>query len=266
MRPLEAVVNSDTAAFVNLSNITSYPANCDPRDRSHLIYTMGNVFLVNDPAPPSSSTSEVASERTALSSAAASAVSRGSRPSASGRGPLCCVDERGTSIRIPTNQKAEVVAVKKNVNGSGKLSMRAAEILAVEKFPVVIRFAYGERPLRLATATRLFTLLDSFQETSLIGCAIDGGQMTMLEIPLMSSLQFQVAMNRDELLGQPALDNIFEACHARCPAFARDIKLKYKFAHRVQRGSPRMMKLHEDDLPSATVRTRLDVTESYVYV
>lgn len=60
-------------------------------------------------------------------------------------------------------QKVEVVAVKKNVNGSGKLSMRAAEILAVEKFPVVIRFAYGERPLRLATATRLFTLLDSFQ-------------------------------------------------------------------------------------------------------
>lgn len=140
-------------------------------------------------------------------------------------------------------------------------------IIVAFDYKIIFRLTlFGCDNVDVTVISRVTRGCQRLQETSLIGCAIDGGQMTMLEIPLMSSLQFQVAMNRDELLGQPALDNIFEACHARCPAFARDIKLKYKFAHRVQRGSPRMMKLHEDDLPSATVRTRLDVTESYVYV
>ena len=88
----------------------------------------------------------------------------------------------------------------------------------------------------------------------------------LMEVPLTSSLQFQVALNRDELLKIPRMRNALHACKTRGMELARDIKFKYKFSHRVQETSRRMMKLKEDDLPSATVRTRLLVTETYLYI
>jgi hypothetical protein len=90
----------------------------------------------------------------------------------------------------------------------------------------------------------------------------------LLEIPVTSSLTFQVAMNRDELFSVPRMRAALDMCLTRGRELARDIKFKYKFAHRVQETSRRLMKMREDedDMPSATVRTRLVVTESYVYI
>lgn len=99
-----------------------------------------------------------------------------------------------------------------------------------------------------------------------MACIIDGPSIMLLELPLSSSLQFQVALNRDELLTIPRMRDALHVCRTRGRELARDIKFKYKFSHRVQETSRRMMKLKEDDLPSATVRTRLLVTETYVYI
>lgn len=107
----------------------------------------------------------------------------------------------------------------------------------------------------------------SLQETSIIACTINGPSIMLMEIPLYSTLQFQVALNRDDLFQIPRLRNALEACRKRGHELSRDIKYKYKFSHRVQETSRRMMKLKDnDDMLSATVRTRLLVNEGYVYI
>lgn len=262
VQSLDAIAHDDTPAFLNLSNITSFPAGRDPRGHSKFIYTVGNVFLVDEP-PPESAAKAGSGDKSASQSAVSGASSR-----RSANGLMRCLDERGKVIMVPTNQVGEMVTIQKGPNGSSKLSVMSSEMIAGAKFPLVARFAYAKRRPRLTGFSRLFTLLDSFQETSLVACILDGSAIiTLLEIPVSSSLQFQVALNRDDLLAHPRLHNALEVCRGqRGQEFARDIKFKYKFSHRVQETSRRMMKLKEDDLLSATVRTRLVVTETYIYI
>ena len=115
--------------------------------------------------------------------------------------------------------------------------------------------------------TCLFALV---QETSILACTIDGPCLTLLELPLSSSLHFQVALNRDELLKVPRLRKALEVCHTRGRELARDIKYKLNFSHRVQETSRRMMQSEgeedEDNVASATIRARLVATETYVYI
>nr|KAG5713970.1 hypothetical protein BaRGS_020298 [Batillaria attramentaria] len=262
VQSLDTIAHDDTPAFLNLSDMTSFPAGRSPRDHSKFIYTVGNVFLVDEPLP----TADDGDNGSGQDLAPQSAVSAGSSKR-SGNGLMRCLDERGMVIMVPTNQVGEMVKIQKGPDGSSKLSVKSSEMIASEKFPLLTRFAYSKRRPRLTGFSRLFTLLDSFQETSIVACVLDGGAITLLEIPVASSLQFQVALNRDELLNHPRVRKALDVCTgSRGQEFVRDIKYKYKFSHRVQETSRRMMKLKEDDLPSATVRTRLVVTETYVYI
>ena len=51
MQTLEEIASDDTPAFLNLSDITSFPAAREQNDNSYMIYSVGNVFLVDDPLP-----------------------------------------------------------------------------------------------------------------------------------------------------------------------------------------------------------------------
>ena len=119
VRSLHRIAHDDTPAFLNLADIISYPAAPrHPNDNSKLIYTVGNVFLVDEPAsvtsPPQGNTSH-----TSQSSSAGSHVSGGSvhrteeeekeeeKGSSDGRkanSVMRCLDERGVAVMVPTNQ------------------------------------------------------------------------------------------------------------------------------------------------------------------
>ncbi|KAK7100508.1 hypothetical protein V1264_023451 [Littorina saxatilis] len=274
VQSLQDIAHDDTPAFLNLSNMTSFPAARSSRDKSHLIYTAGNVFLVDEPLPETTSANaekaaSVSAGGPGLSASLGSSRLKSATSSSSGRsanGLMRCLDERGLAVMVPTNQVGEMMTIQKSAEHQAKLSVKSSEIIATEQFPLLARFAYGKKQPRLTSFSKLFTLLDSFQETSIIACTIERSSIMLLEIPLASALQFEVALNRDELLTIPRMRNALEACRKQGAELSRDIKYKYKFSHRVQETSRRMMKMKEEDMPSATMRTRLRITESYVYI
>lgn len=278
VQSLQSIAHGDTPAFLNLTNMTSFPV--DAHDQSRMVYTVGNVFLVDEPLPPTNGKPNGVHERRVQSEKGddnSSGLSANSRPKSekssahsqrSPKGFMRCLDERGLPVLVPTNQKGDMVSVQSK-GAESTLSVKCSEMIENGQFPLLARFAYGRKPPRLNGFTKLFTLLDSFQENSIIACTMNGATLTLFEIPVTSSLQFQVALNRDELLSVPRMRKTLDTCRTLGHEFASDIKFKYKFSHRVQETSRRMMKLRErdeDDMPSATMRTRLVVTESYVYV
>ncbi|XP_076462733.1 uncharacterized protein LOC143295056 [Babylonia areolata] len=300
VKSLNAIAHDDTPAFLNLSDITSFPA--DPKDQSRFVYTMGNVFLVDEPPPPGGGVSgggaggDPATERhsegkatkghsvisgssrhTSNNQSASSTVGSGSRTNTTtnnnGKRVMKCLDERGMPVLVPTNQAGEMVTIEKNEAGQTKLSVKTRDMMTNQQFPLLARYAYGRTAPRLTAFTKLLTLLDSFQETSVIACVIDGPAVLLLEIPVTSSLSFQAAANNDEVLkGSPRVRAALEVCGTRGRELSRDIKFKYKLWHRVQESARRRMRRRrrereeDDDLPSATVRDRLVVTETYVYI
>ncbi|KAL8598984.1 hypothetical protein ACOMHN_006793 [Nucella lapillus] len=163
-----------------------------------------------------------------------------------------------------------MVAVQKSADQRPKLSVKSSEMIASQQFPVLARYAYGKRPPRLTAFSKLFTLLDTFEETSIIACVIDGPTVILMELPMTSSLQFQVALNSPDLLKTPRMRNALHVCRTRGQELSRDIKFKLKFTHRVQETSRRTLleptKENEKGLPRASIRTRLVVTETYVYI
>ncbi|KAL8610554.1 hypothetical protein ACOMHN_006274 [Nucella lapillus] len=261
VKSLDAIAHDDTPAFLNLSDMTVFPAQPrDQNDQSRFIYTVGNVFLVDEPLPPEETYSAVSD-----SSRQKSPSTTTSRRN--GNGLMKCLDERGMAIMVPTNQMGEMVTVQSEGSGQPRLSVKSSDMMVNQQFPLLARYAYGKRTPRLTAFSKLLTLLDSFQETSVIACVINSSSIMLMEIPMTSSLTFQVALNIDDLLKVPRMRRALEVGQSQGYDLSRDIKFKYKFSHRVQETSRRMMKLkQEDDLPSATVRTRLVVTESYIYI
>ena len=116
MQSLETIANDDTPAFLNLSDITSFPAGPrDPRDKSRFIYTVGNVFLVDEPAPTADE-KETGDNQAHSASSDSSQHKSASSSSGSGRcinGLMRCLDERGMAVIIPTNQ-VRVVTLKES--------------------------------------------------------------------------------------------------------------------------------------------------------
>ncbi|KAL8598986.1 hypothetical protein ACOMHN_006795 [Nucella lapillus] len=104
VQSLETIAHDDTPAFLNLSDLTSFPAGPrDPSDQSKFIYTVGNVFLVDEPSPAdSSSRSQVNSASSGSSRHKSETTTSGS--GSSGNGLMRCLDERGVAVVVPISQ------------------------------------------------------------------------------------------------------------------------------------------------------------------
>lgn len=164
------------------------------------------------------------------------------------------------------NQPGEFVEILRNPNGNGKLSLRSEEIIATQKFPMVVRYVYGGGKPRLTSFSGLLTLLDSFEETSLVGCVIDGAAFTLLELPLSSPLLFRIALNNSDLMHLPIVKHAVRVCELRSPSFATDLKFKFKFAQKVLQYESMANGHDSDDPPSATNSGRMGITQTYIYL
>ncbi|XP_076441078.1 uncharacterized protein LOC143280329 [Babylonia areolata] len=331
VQSLGTVVRDDTPAFLNLSDLTSFPAEgLGPRDQvgqSKMIYTVGNVFLVDEPLQ-SQSQSQVGGARVpragvlppvtperALRVIPASVLGTNrARAEAAGTAEAalmaptvgCGVWMSGARLfeklvrgnveevyndDFDDEEAGEVVGVQKTADQGPTLSVKSREMMAGgQPFPVLARYTHGKREPRLHAFSKLLTLLDSFEETSVIACTLNGASVTLLEIPLTSSLEFWVALNSRQLLLQdPRLRSALHVCRTHGHQLARDIKFKLKFSHHVQETTfwkkkkeeegeeeegeegriTTTKKEREEDggVPaSVAIRTRLVMTETYLYI
>ncbi|KAK3794510.1 hypothetical protein RRG08_003661 [Elysia crispata] len=179
---------------------------------------------------------------------------------------LRCTDPSGKELHIPTDQPGEFIEVEIPPNGSMKLSILPRDLIAANRYPGLVRFVYGENAPRLTPCSLMFMLVDTFSEDSVIGCLLYPNHAMLIEIPLMSSLSFQVALNRDALMTLPLPRHAMRVVEARRETFVRDLKLKVKFIHRVNSAAQSNREENDEDLASATVRTRLLVNEAFFYL
>lgn len=228
-----------------------------------LEFAPGNVFIADVPIRGSTRV------KSSSASSNSSFIKRpGSTTSRQELHYLKCRDERDVPILVPMAQPGEFVEVLRNPYGNGKLSMRPEDIISTQKFPLLARYVYGGGKPRLTSFSGLLTLLDSFEETSVVGCVLDGASFTMMEIPLSSPLLFQIALNSQDLFSLPILRHALRVCENNATNFARDMKFKFKFAQKILHSGHGMSNgvRDKDDPPSATNSARMGVTQTYIYI
>ncbi|KAL8584677.1 hypothetical protein ACOMHN_002406 [Nucella lapillus] len=243
-------------AFVNLTPLTAFqlptkgtPGNAYPQ----LDFAPGNVFIPNRALRGSTRIKSGSLLRNKISKYELHY--------------LQCRDERDVNVLVPMNQPGEFIEILQNPNGNGKLSMRSSEILATQKFPMLVRYVYGEGKPRLTSFSGLLTLLDSFEESSLVGCVINGSVFTLMEVPLSSPLLFQIALNNNDLMHLPLVKLALRVCEARAATFTADLKYKFKFAKRVLQGRHGKEVVYQDDEPTSAMNSaRLGLTQTYIYL
>ena len=252
---MESLSAHRVPAFLNLTQLTTFqlpavgsPSNAYPQ----LDFAPGNVFL---PDRPLRGSTRIKSGSLLRSSSTVHELQY-----------LRCRDERDVDVLVPMNQPGEFVEILRNPHGNGKLSMRSDEIIATQKFPMVVRYVYGGGKPRLTSFSGLLTLLDSYEETSLVGCVIDGVTFTLLEIPLSSPLLFQIALNNSDLMHLPLLKQANRVCDTRVATFSTDLKYKFKFALKVLQTGRGSGPNDDDDPLSATNSARMGVTQTYIYL
>ncbi|RUS85250.1 hypothetical protein EGW08_007011 [Elysia chlorotica] len=179
---------------------------------------------------------------------------------------LRCTDPSGKNLHIPTDQPGEFVEVEIPPNGATKLSVLPRDLIAANRYPGLVRFVYGDHAPRLTPCSLMFMLVDTFEEDSVIGCLLYPNHAMLIEIPLMSSLSFQVALNQGALMNLPLPRHAVSVVQARRETFVRDLKLKVKFLHKVNSSAEGPKEANDDDMPSATVRARLFVNEAFFYL
>ena len=178
---------------------------------------------------------------------------------------LQCRDERDVSVLLPMNQPGEFVSVLTNPFDKDKLSMRVEDNIATQKFLLLVRYVYGGGRPRLTSFSGLLTLLDSFEESSVVGCVLDGSTFTMMEIPMSSPLVFQVALNSKELFSLPVVKHALRVCAGNSAAYLSDMKFKFKFVQKVVQ-QVRQDEDEDDQIYSATNSARVGRTQTYVYL
>lgn len=179
---------------------------------------------------------------------------------------LKCTDPSGREIRIPIDQPGEFIEVETPTNGSNKLSMSPSQLIAANRYPGLVRFVYGDHAPRLTPCSLMFMLVDTFEEDSVIGCLLYPNHAMLIEIPLMSSLSFQVALNRDDMMTLPLPRHAKDVVEARRDTFVRDLKLKVKFVHKVNSSAAKSNDVYDEEMPSATMRARMPVSEAFFYL
>lgn len=151
------------------------------------------------------------------------------------------------------------------------MSVTSDELIEKQKFPIIVRYIRGRFRPRLTSFSGLFTLLDSYEETTILGCVLDKTGYTLIELPHNSPLTFHLALNFTELQSHIMVKRGLRLCDTNGHNFARDLKFKFKFAQRyLQMGSTRLPldDNGEDpgESPSARNSAKIGVTATYIYV
>ena len=181
-----------------------------------------------------------------------------------------CRDEKDTGIIIPLVERGEFVEILPNdLNGNGRMSVKSADLIEKQKFPIIVRYIRGRFKPRLTSFTGLFTLLDSYEETTIVGCILDKNGYTMIELPMSSPLTFHLALNFHELQSHPIVRSGLKLCDTNGANFARDLKFKFKFAQQFLQMGNKRMPLDKDDpgeSPSARNSAKMGVATTYIYI
>ena len=184
---------------------------------------------------------------------------------------LKCRDDKDTQIIIPVSQTGEFVEILQNdLNGNGRMSVKSEDLIDKQKFPIIVRYIRGRFKPRLTTFTGLFTLLDSYEETTIVACVLDRNGYTLIELPLNSPLTFHLALNFNELQSHAIVRNALRLCNSSAQNFSRDLKFKFKFAQRfLQMGTRKVAMDDNDDIgdsPSAQNSAKVGVSTTYMYL
>ncbi|XP_022314297.2 uncharacterized protein LOC111118896 [Crassostrea virginica] len=258
-RSIESLAKYKVRAFLNLSKMAAFQISKNPQSNDYIQinYTSGNVFLV---------------DKVFLGTARVKSESILSRKSTQVQQMkyLKCRDEKDVEVLIPMSQPGEFIEALPSPVGNGRMSVNAESLIATQKFPIVVRFLSGRNRPRLTSFSGLFTLLDSFEETTLFGCILDPHGFTMLELPVSSPLTFQLALNTHDLYSHPVVKKALRLCDAKGQAYFRELKYKFKFAQRILQISGRRIEPEDEndpgDPPSAANSAKFGVTTTYIYL
>ncbi|OWF45043.1 uncharacterized protein LOC110457548 [Mizuhopecten yessoensis] len=258
---LETLSHNQVQAFLTLTKLTAnvIGSGSESQDYDQVNYGPGNVFLID----------RVYLGTTHLQSEGRLFGIRGGNKTQVRY--LKCRDEKDMDVLLPLSQTGEFVEVIPNKNGDGRLSVDSKCLIAKSKYPALVRFLTGRRRPRLKTFTGLFTLLDSFEETTLFGCVLDPSGFTMIEIPISSPLKFQLALNKNDLSLNPVVKNANKLCEENAVDFCKDLKLKFNFAQKITQISGRSVgPLDEnnphEDTQSTTNSARFGMTTTHIYL
>ena len=265
-KTIESLAQHSIKAFLTLTKISAFRIVSAPNvetDYPRIDYLPGNVFAIDNVF---AGTARVKQDGKFLTH---------KHGSVQGMKYLKCRDEKDNHIIIPLNLAGEFVEIlPNNLNGSGRMSVSSEDLIESQKFPILVRYIRGRFKPRLTSFTGLFTLLDSYEETTIIACVLDRGGFTMLEIPMGSPLTFHLALNFHELQTHPVVKSGLKLCDTTALSFGRDLKFKFKFAQRfLQMGAKRVTEADEvgdaddpGDPPSARNSAKMGVTTTYIYL
>lgn len=262
-KTVESLAQHNITAFLNLTKLTAFRVihtNGGPGEYPRIDYLPGNVFAVDNVYTGSAKFKQ--DGKILLHKHSSSKEAK----------YLKCRDEKDNDIVIPLSQTGEFVEILPNdFTGNGKLSVRCDELIEKQKFPIIVRYIRGRFKPRLTSFTGLLTLLDAYEETTIVGCVLDKSGYMLMELPHNSPLTFHLALNFSELQSHTMVKSGLRLCEANGYNFARDLKFKFKFAQRyLQMGSKRYSLEDTGDdpgeSPSARNSAKIGMTTTYLYV
>ncbi|KAK3591239.1 hypothetical protein CHS0354_010604 [Potamilus streckersoni] len=251
---------SNVKAFLNLARLMAFcvPEGKSGSEYSQVDYAPGNVFLVESVY---TGTARVKTDSKYLNR---------KKSFIQDQKYLKCRDEKNNEIIVPMNHQGEFIEVMPNMSGNGRLSVNSENLIDAKQFPTMVRYVYGKRRPRIKPFSGMFTLLDSFEESTIVGCVLDPKGHALFEIPLGSPLTFHLALNLNELSPNAIIKKTIRTCEALAQPFARDLKYKFKFAQRILHASGNSHGPEDPDEigdpPSARNTAEFGVTTTYIYV
>ncbi|KAL3869442.1 hypothetical protein ACJMK2_042123 [Sinanodonta woodiana] len=257
---IATLFQSNVKAFLNLARLMAFcfTEGKSGSEYSQVDYAPGNVFLVESVY---SGTAKLKND---------SKYFNRKKSFIQDQKYLKCRDEKNTEILIPLNHQGEFIEVMPSMSGNGRLSVKSENLIDAKQFPTVVRYVYGRQRPRIQPFSGMFTLLDSFEESSIVGCVLDPKGHVLFEIPLGSPLTFHLALNLNELSPHPIIKKAIRTCEGLAQPFARDLKYKFKFAQRFLHASGNSHGSEDPDEvgdpPSARNSEEFGVTTTYIYV
>ena len=262
-KTIESVAHNKITAFLNLTKFAGYrvvPTNGAPGEFPRVDYLPGNVFACDNIYTGSAKFKQDGK------------ILLHKHSSSKEANYLKCRDEKDNEIIVPLTQTGEFVEILKNdLSGNGKLSVSSNELIEKQKFPIIVRYVKGRFRPRLNSFTGLFTLIDSYEESTIIGCVLDKNGYTLIELPLSSPLTFHLALNYSDLQTHVVVKGALKLCNVNVHNFARDLKFKFKFAQRFLQMGNKKVTLDDtgDDpgeTPSARNSAKIGHSPTYIYV
>lgn len=232
-------------AFVNLTKFTAFRIGQDETSNSYtkVDYTPGNVLFVEKICTGSSRVKKTVVQNSYLK----------------------CKDEKDVQILIPFQHPGEFSEV---LIKNGNMSVTSEHLVAEQTFPILVRFISSKQKPRLKSFSGLFALIDSFEESTVIGCVLNPNGFTLFELPVNFPLSFHLALNNQDLYHHPVVKHALKLCEIKSKQYSRDMKYKSKFGHRIVQFSGRKISTprDSDDMKSALDSARFEVSNTFVYI